>query len=259
MEAVGKLAGGVAHDFNNLLTAIGGYAELLVGQLPPDAPASEDAREILLASDRAASLTRQLLAYSRKQMLSPEVLDLRAVVDNLGGMLRRLIGEDVGFVVLQAPGPMAARVDRGQFEQVVVNLVVNARDSMPNGGTLTVATAAVDLDEAFARPHLEVSPGPHICLTVQDTGCGMDEPTRSHLRPVLHHQGTGQRHRVGAVDGLRHRAAERRERVAGERGGGRHHSAGLPPAAERTAGGCAVPGRGIDRPHAGRDGAGSGG
>ena len=179
MEAVGKLAGGVAHDFNNLLTAIGGYAELLVGQLPPDAPASEDAREILLASDRAASLTRQLLAYSRKQMLSPEVLDLRAVVDNLGGMLHRLIGEDVGFVVLQAPGPMTARVDRGQFEQVVVNLVVNARDSMPNGGMLTVATAAVDLDEAFARQHLEVSPGPHVCLTVQDTGCGMDEPTRS--------------------------------------------------------------------------------
>lgn len=179
MEAVGKLAGGVAHDFNNLLTAIGGYAELLLSHLPPEAPAAEDAREILLAADRAAGLTRQLLAYSRKQILSPEVLDLREVVDHLGGMLRRLIGEDVRFVVLQAPVPITARVDRGQFEQVVVNLVLNARDAMPNGGTLTVTTTDCDLDDAFARHHLDVTPGAHVCLTVQDTGIGMDEETRS--------------------------------------------------------------------------------
>jgi PAS domain S-box-containing protein len=178
MEAVGKLAGGVAHDFNNLLTAISGYAEALTDCLPATSQAHEDAEEITRAAQRAAALTRQLLAYSRQQILAPQVLELPQVVDHLGGMLRRLIGEDVRLVIQHAPGDSFVRVDRGQIEQVLLNLVVNARDAMPNGGTLTISTAQVDVDEFFARTVLDTEPGPHVCLTVEDTGVGMDEPTR---------------------------------------------------------------------------------
>ncbi|MBK8005107.1 MAG: PAS domain S-box protein [Gemmatimonadetes bacterium] len=172
MEAVGKLAGGVAHDFNNLLTAIAGYAESLLDWAPAPA-AREDIQEIITASDRAARLTRQLLAFSRQQILTPEVLDVRVVVEHLGGMLRRLIGEDVEFVVQHAPGEGWVRADRGQLEQVILNLVVNARDAMPGGGTLTLATHAVELDAGVTHEFPDAVPGPHICLTVQDTGTGM--------------------------------------------------------------------------------------
>jgi len=179
MEAVGKLAGGVAHDFNNLLTAISGYAEALLGTLPPEGLAHQDALEITHAASRAASLTRQLLAYSRQQVLTPSVIDLRQVVDQLGGMLRRLIGEDIRLSIRHAAGDTFVRVDRGQIEQVILNLVLNARDAMPNGGTLTVATTSTELDEAYARAHIGMSAGAHVCLQVQDTGSGMDEQTRS--------------------------------------------------------------------------------
>jgi PAS domain S-box-containing protein len=179
MEAVGKLAGGVAHDFNNLLTAIGGYAEALLTTLPPDGVAYQDALEITRASSRAASLTRQLLAYSRQQILSPSVLDLQQVVDQLGGMLRRLIGEDIKLITQHAAGETFVRVDRGQIEQVILNLVLNARDAMPQGGSLTVATMSVELDEAYARAHVGMTAGPHVCLLVQDTGSGMDAATRN--------------------------------------------------------------------------------
>jgi PAS domain S-box-containing protein len=179
MEAVGKLAGGVAHDFNNLLTAIGGYAEALLSGLPAGSVAHQDALEITRAASRAASLTRQLLAYSRQQVLSPSVLDLQQVVDQLGGMLRRLIGEDIRLITRHADGETFVRVDRGQIEQVVLNLVLNARDAMPQGGTLTVATTPVEVDEVFARSHVGMSPGPHVCLVVQDTGLGMDSATLS--------------------------------------------------------------------------------
>jgi PAS domain S-box-containing protein len=178
MEAVGKLAGGVAHDFNNLLTAISGYAEALTEQLPARGQARDDAEEIIRAAARAAALTRQLLAYSRQQVLAPQVLELPQVVDQLGGMLRRLIGEDVRLVIHHAPGESFVRVDRGQIEQVLLNLVVNARDAMPGGGTLTISTAPVVLDEGSRRAIPDAESGPHVCLKVEDTGTGMDEVTR---------------------------------------------------------------------------------
>ncbi|HWA56896.1 MAG TPA: ATP-binding protein [Gemmatimonadales bacterium] len=177
MEAVGKLAGGVAHDFNNLLTAIAGYADALLATLPEGDVARQDAVEITRAAERAASLTRQLLAFSRLQILSPRVLELGQVVEQLSGMLRRLIGEDIRLITRHI-GPAAhVRVDRGQIEQVLLNLVLNARDAMPQGGTLTITTGAQPLDDATARSH-GLSAGPHVCLQVQDTGTGMDEPTR---------------------------------------------------------------------------------
>ncbi len=178
MEAVGKLAGEVAHDFNNLLTAISGYAEALTDYLPSSSPAHEDAEEITRAAQRAAALTRQLLAYSRQQILAPQVLELPLVVDRLGAMLRRLIGEDVRLVIQHSPGESFVRVDRGQIEQVLLNLVVNARDAMPDGGTITISTAPVEVDQALDGAPRDVAPGPHVCLTVADTGTGMDEATR---------------------------------------------------------------------------------
>ncbi len=178
MEAVGKLAGGVAHDFNNLLTAIAGYADALLASLPEGGVARQDAVEIARAAARAASLTRQLLAYSRQQILSPSVLHLREVVDHLTGMLRRLIGEDVRLTTRHLGEDAFVRVDRGQIEQVILNLALNARDAMPQGGTLTITTTVLTLDATGARTH-GLSPGPHVCLEVQDSGTGMDEPTRS--------------------------------------------------------------------------------
>jgi len=177
MEAVGKLAGGVAHDFNNLLTAITGYAHSLLLTLAPHDPAHADAEEITRAAQRAATLTRQLLAYSRQQVLDPQVLDLSLVVAQLGGMLDRLIGEDVRLIVTPASQPALVRVDRGQIEQVVLNLALNSRDAMPHGGTLAIATAPVDLDEEFAGQHLGLEAGPYVCLSVIDTGHGMDPET----------------------------------------------------------------------------------
>ncbi|MBK7784450.1 MAG: MASE1 domain-containing protein [Gemmatimonadetes bacterium] len=173
MEAVGKLAGGIAHDFNNLLTAISGYAEAIREAVPAAGEVRADVEEVLKAADRAASLTRQLLAYSRQQVLSPRVLDLTAVVEHLGGMLRRLIGEDIRLVIRHHAGDSHVRVDRSQLEQVILNLVVNARDAMPAGGTLTIATTAVEVDEALAGRQVDLEPGPYVALAVQDTGVGM--------------------------------------------------------------------------------------
>jgi len=173
MEAVGKLAGGIAHDFNNLLTAISGYAEAIREAVPPVGEVRADVDEVLKAADRAASLTRQLLAYSRQQVLSPRVLDLASVVEQFGGMLRRLIGEDVRLVIEHDAGDTNVRVDRSQLEQVILNLVVNARDAMPAGGTLTITTRAVEVDEALARSQMDLEPGPYVALAVQDTGIGM--------------------------------------------------------------------------------------
>ena len=181
LEAVGRLAGGVAHDFNNILTAITGYSDLLLSDLPPGDPKRGDVEEIRAAAARAASLTRQLLAFSRKQVLRTRVLDLNALLRTLERMLQRLIGEDVRLETALAPDLGAVRADPGQIEQIIMNLAVNARDAMPSGGRLTIETANVVLDEGHARQHPGAAAGPHVLLAVSDTGVGMDEDTRAHL------------------------------------------------------------------------------
>ncbi len=181
MEAVGRLAGGVAHDFNNLLTAILGSTELLMRGLEPASPLRQDAAEIKKAGERAAGLTRQLLAYSRRQVLKPELLDLNRVVADMDRLLRRLIGEDVDLVTALAPDLAAVRADRGQVEQVIVNLALNARDAMPRGGKLTIATANAELGPEYADAHVGATPGSYVLLAVSDTGAGMDADTVAHL------------------------------------------------------------------------------
>jgi PAS domain S-box-containing protein len=181
MDAIGRLAGGVAHDFNNLLTVIGTQMDMALRRLPADEPVRERLQETKEAANQAARLTRQLLALSRKQILQPTVQSLNDVVGGLATMLPRLIGEDIALVVTLAPSIERARVDRGQVEQVVMNLVVNARDAMPDGGRLAIETGNVELDAAYVRQHPGVAPGRYVMLAVSDTGCGMDEPTRSRI------------------------------------------------------------------------------
>ncbi len=181
MEAIGQLAGGVAHDFNNILTAIMGYGELLLEDLGPDDRRRGDVLEIRKAAERAAALTRQLLAFSRKQVLEPRVLDLNEVVTNLDKMLRRLIGEDVELRTVLGSDLGAVRADAGQLEQVIVNLAVNARDAMPRGGKLTIETADVELDGEYAARHVGVTPGRYVMIAVSDTGIGMDEGTKARI------------------------------------------------------------------------------
>ncbi len=181
MEAVGRLAGGVAHDFNNLLTAIRGYADLLLMQLDDGFPLRREVEEIQRAAERAADLTHQLLAFSRKQVLQPKVLNLNAVVSNMDKMIRRLIGEDVDLITVLRPDLGMVKVDPGQIEQVIMNLVVNARDAMPAGGKITIETANVELSGEYASRHTAVHPGPHVMLTVTDTGTGMDDETKQRL------------------------------------------------------------------------------
>ncbi len=181
MEAIGRLAGGVAHDFNNLLSLIIGYSELLLEGLGPVDPRRKSAEEIRAAGQRAASLTRQLLAFSRKQMLQPEVINLNEVVERTGKMLRRLIGEDIDLVTRVDPELHNVLADPGQIEQVLLNLAVNARDAMPDGGAMTIETRNVLLDEAYARLHNPLKPGYYVMIAVSDTGIGMDINTRSHI------------------------------------------------------------------------------
>lgn len=182
MEAVGRLAGGVAHDFNNMLVVITGYSELLLQRDPPDIERLHQyAGEIHKAGERAAGLTRQLLAFSRKQMLQLEVLDLNEVVTTMEKMLRRLIGEDVELISKLASELGQVKADPGQLEQVLMNLAINARDAMPDGGTLIIETANVELDELYTRQYLEVTPGSYVMMAVSDTGIGMDRETLSHV------------------------------------------------------------------------------
>jgi CheY-like chemotaxis protein len=174
MEAIGRLAGGIAHDFNNLLTVIAGRSQLLLASRLGSAA---DTRRDLELVQSAAALTRQLLAFSRKQVLQPRVLDLNEVVGNLESMLRRLIGEHITLHLRLADGLWRTHADPSQIEQVVINLVVNARDAMPDGGWVTIETANVELDEGYARQHVDARPGPHVALTVSDSGVGMDPAT----------------------------------------------------------------------------------
>ena len=181
MEAIGRLAGGVAHDFNNLLTAIIGYSELVLSRLGGSDPIRKEIEEIMKTGERAASLTRQLLAFSRKQVMKPIVLDPNGLVADLEKMLRRLIGEDVDLITILEPDLGCVRADPGQIEQVIMNLAVNARDAMPQGGKLVIETANVYLDQADVGDRADVAPGPYVMLAVSDTGTGMDPKTLSHL------------------------------------------------------------------------------
>jgi signal transduction histidine kinase len=182
MEAVGRLAGGVAHDFNNLLTVIRGYSELLLGRLGPTDAMRKDMEEVKKAADRASGLTRQLLAFSRRQFIAAKVVDLNALIANMDGMLRRLIGEDIVELCAELDSSTGAiKADPGQVELVIMNLVVNARDAMPKGGRLTIETRNVTIGKGARLDAVGVEPGSYVLLTVCDTGHGMDAETRSHL------------------------------------------------------------------------------
>jgi two-component system cell cycle sensor histidine kinase/response regulator CckA len=181
MEAVGRLAGGLAHDFNNLLTVINGYTEMVLAGLAPGDRSVELLSEIRKAGERAASLTGQLLIFSRRQVVVPKVIDLNAAVADAEKMLRRLIGEDIECVVLAGARPGLVKMDPGQLQQILLNLAVNARDAMPGGGRITIQTADVELDVAYARSHLDVRPGSYVLLAVKDTGCGMTEEIQARI------------------------------------------------------------------------------
>lgn len=181
MDAVGKLAGGVAHDFNNLITAITGHSEMCLRRLTPENSLYRHVDQIKKAGDRAAALTRQLLAFSRKQILQPEVLDLNHIVVEVSKMLQRLIGEDIDLLMGLAADLGKVKADPNQLEQVLMNLVVNARDAMPKGGKLTIETSNVNVDEEFSGRHVSVPPGNYVMLAVSDSGCGMNAQTQARI------------------------------------------------------------------------------
>ena len=192
MEAVGRLAGGIAHDFNNLLTIIMGYSQVLLTELGPQHPLRGKIEETLKAGEKAATLIRQLLTFSRKQSLDPKILSLNTAVTTLESLLRRLIGEDIQLVSKLDPTNGRLRADQAQLEQVLVNLVVNARDAMPKGGTLTIETAQVELTRSPVYHLTPLPPGPYVRLAVSDTGCGMDRMTQSHIfEPFFTTKGEG--------------------------------------------------------------------
>jgi signal transduction histidine kinase/ActR/RegA family two-component response regulator len=181
MEAIGQLAGGIAHDFNNLLTTVLGYSNMALNRLSPHEPIREEIEEIQKAGERAANLTRQLLAFSRKQLFEPKVVDVNARIVDSTRMLGRLIGERIRLVTQLDPSLGTVRADPGQIEQVLVNLVVNARDAMPDGGTLTIRTQNADVDPVSARRHFGAPPGSYVVLSVADTGVGIDSDTQKRI------------------------------------------------------------------------------
>jgi PAS domain S-box-containing protein len=181
MEAVGRLAGGIAHDFNNLLMVISGYSEFLLERLVTEPDLRAPAQEIASAAERASSLTRQLLAFSRKQMLAPKIVNLNSIVDENLKMLNRMIGEDIDLVMVPTANLWPVRADSGQIEQVIMNLAVNARDAMPSGGKLTIETSNVTLDDDYVRVHAPLRPGDYVMIAISDTGAGMDAETQQHI------------------------------------------------------------------------------
>ena len=191
MEAVGRLAGGIAHDFNNLLMVILGYSEFLLERLGAEPHLRGPAQEIASAAERASSLTRQLLAFSRKQMLAPRIVNLNDVATENIKMLTRMIGEDIDLVMVPATNLWSVRADAGQIDQVIMNLAVNARDAMPSGGKLTIETSNITLDEDYARFHAPLRPGEYVMIAISDTGAGMDGETQSHIfEPFFTTKGT---------------------------------------------------------------------
>ena len=193
MEALGSLAGGIAHDFNNLLSVILSYTTMLSNDLPATDPALDILDEIRIAGERAAALTRQLLTFSRHQLVRSDPVDLNEVVAGSNNMLRRLIGEDIELIVVAAPTLPLILADGGHLEQVIMNLAVNARDAMPHGGKLIIETAAVDLDAAYAESHIGVAPGDYVMLAMSDTGIGMDRATQARMfEPFFTTKGVGQ-------------------------------------------------------------------
>jgi two-component system, cell cycle sensor histidine kinase and response regulator CckA len=181
MEAVGRLAGGVAHDFNNMLMVIRGHATLSINRFGPNDPLRRELQGILQTADRASSLTRQLLAFSRKQVLQPKVLDLNSIITQAAELLSPGLGQNIDLSLNLDPNLGRIKADAVQMEQVIMNLALNARDAMPDHGTLTIQTANAELDESWTRRYPDVRPGPHVMLTVRDNGCGMDEEMQSHI------------------------------------------------------------------------------
>ena len=192
MEAVGRLAGGIAHDFNNLLTVITGYNEMLLTMVAQNARARGYAMEILQAAEKASGLTKQLLAFSRRQVGHPTLIDVNPIVTNMGNMLRRLIGEDIELILALDKAPVPVRADPSQVEQIILNLVVNARDAMAVGGRITIETGVAELGSEYVQTHFDVDPGRYVCISVTDTGQGMTQKLQSHIfEPFFTTKGLG--------------------------------------------------------------------
>ena len=240
MDMVGQLAGGIAHDFNNVLSAIMMANDFLLNAHKPTDPSFQDIMQIKQNATRAATLVRQLLAFSRRQTLRPQVLDLGDALSDLTMLLRRLIGEKVKLDLVHGRDLWPVKVDVSQFEQVIVNLAVNARDAMPEGGKLTVRTGNVTTQEAARLAYKGMPAAEYVRIDVTDTGTGIPRrDRRQDLRAVLFDQGSRQRHRPWPVDGVRHRQADRRLRLRGLGGGQGHLVPHLPAAPSSGAGGSA--------------------
>ncbi len=210
LESVGRLAGGVAHDFNNLLTVINGYSDMVLGDLSAGDPLHDSVTEIRIAGERAAALSRQLLVLSRKQVVQPKDVNLNDVIVEVERMLGRVIGEDIRLECALSPCLGSVLADPGQLHQVLMNLAINARDAMPDGGTLRIETRNVDLDDRFAEQHAYMKPGGYVQLEVSDTGSGMTKAVMSHLfEPFFTTKKVGGRNGFGPGNRIRHRQTKR--------------------------------------------------
>lgn len=239
MEAIGRLAGSIAHDFNNLLTVILGHAGVALLDVEEGSSVRSDLDAIRWAGERASELTKKLLTMSRQTLVEQKVVDLNKLLDDSGRMLHRLIGEDVQLTLHKGQDVPRVLADPGQLEQVLMNLVVNARDAMPEGGMLTIETSSIDLDEEYARLHFGVKPGAYAMLSVSDTGHGMDAATQTRIfEPLFYDQGPRQRHGAGPLDCVRDRQTVWRRHLGLQRAGGRDHVQGVPARDHDRAGAC---------------------